>query len=1063
MKRLTGKTIVLIGAGPTRIGQSGECDEGAVEACRILTELGARVIAIDSNPNAVLTEKGLAHQVYVEPLTVETLVQIVAAEKPDAFLPVFGGSTGLHLASQLARHAAANGTKLEAWGTPARYLDDLLDRDALKSALSALQLETPPIFSTNDMDAAAAKAQELGFPIVLRCDDAKLIADGVMVYNQEELSAQAAPVASEPGAVLLVEASLWDWRQVELEILRDIGNQTIVAGVVEYLDSAGIHPGDAIGVTPPQSIPSILLDALAAHARTIAAHLNILGSATIRFAYDPKYARVLVTAVHPRYTRTSALVTRVSGLPIARLAALLAAGLAWGDLPPDLSTAAKSTQHRDLVAVKWPRWDFDRLGKIPDRLGPRMQAVGQAVGFGLCFAEALQHALRAANPEFCGLERPTTSEFPSRETLMPLLATPSSLRLFRIYEALRKGASPEAVAEQARIAPWFIDQIARLAALDQLLRDHRGNMPEDDLLRRAKHSGFADGYLAQLLDISEPIVAGQRKAIGLLPGWVQLPTAGGATHTIGFSSFAAKDGLSPKKKGRTVLILGSGPYTIGQASECDYGLYHAARTARELGFDPIVLNNNLTSITTGPAMPGRIYCDALTTEGLQAIVATEKPMGIIAQFGGAPALALIRGLAQLGAPLLGTSLSALETITNRATMWQRIRNLGIPQPAAASAESAEEVHRRALEIGFPLLVQPAVGDGPAKRILDAAMLHDDLATRQVSPQRPLFVEHFLEYAIEAQAEVICDSRTALVAAVMEHIELAGVHAGDSAWVLPPYSIAPRHVETICEHSRKVALHLDIKGSLNLRFAIYRDTVYLLDASNATCRNLALVAKTTSVAAAELNTRILLGEQLEIKTVAVRNLPYFAVRAAVFPFNVFAEVDPLLGTHMRSTGEALALDDSFGMAYFKALEATETPLPTHGTVLITVTDEDKPSILEAARIFQELGFDLMATRGTQSALADHGIEAQLVRKLGFGRPNLVDEMKNGRVQMVINTPTGDQGLKDGSYIRKAAIRCHIASITTPASAIAAAKGIAARRSGNARVRSLQDYTAGSACR
>jgi carbamoyl-phosphate synthase large subunit len=396
-------------------------------------------------------------------------------------------------------------------------------------------------------------------------------------------------------------------------------------------------------------------------------------------------------------------------------------------------------------------------------------------------------------------------------------------------------------------------------------------------------------------------------------------------------------------------------------------------------------------------------------------------------------------------------------------MWQRIRTLGIPQPAAALAESAEEVQRRALEIGFPLLVQPAVGVGPAQRILDTAMLHDDLAARQVSPQRPLFVEHFLEYAIEAQAEVICDGHTALVAAVMEHIELAGVHAGDSAWVLPPYSIAPRHVETICEHARKVALHLDIKGSLNLRFAIYRDTVYLLDASSAVCRNLALITKTTSVAAAELTTRVLLGERLEIKPAPVRNLPYFAVRAAVFPFNVFAEVDPLLGTHMRSTGEALALDDSFGMAYFKALEATETPLPTQGTVLITVTDEDKPSILEAARIFQELGFDLMATRGTQGALADHGIQAQLVRKLGFGRPNLVDEMKNGRVQMVINTPTGDQGLKDGSYIRKAAIRCHIASITTPASAIAAAKGIAARRSGSTRVRSLQDYTAGIACR
>ncbi|MFZ1982992.1 MAG: hypothetical protein WAU91_01185, partial [Desulfatitalea sp.] len=402
MTLLKGKTILLIGAGPTRIGQSGECDEGAVEACKILTEMGGRVIAIDSNPDAILTEMGLAHQSYIEPLTMETLAQIAAAENPDALLPVFGGSTGLHLASQLTRHVAADGTRLKTWGTPARHLDDLLDRDALKSTLAALQLETPPIFSMNDMDAAAAKAQELGFPIVLRCDDAKLIADGVMVYNQEELRAQAAPVASEPGAVLLVEASLWDWRQVELEILRDNGDQTMVAGVVEYLDSAGIHPGDAIGVTPPQTIPPALLETLAAHARAIAAHLNILGSATIRFAYDPTKGTVLVTAVHPRYTRTSALVTRASGLPIARLATLLAAGLVWGDLPPALGAAAKPTQHRNIVAVKWPHWDFDRLGEIPDRLGPRMQAVGQAVGFGLSFAEALQNALRAANPGCSG-------------------------------------------------------------------------------------------------------------------------------------------------------------------------------------------------------------------------------------------------------------------------------------------------------------------------------------------------------------------------------------------------------------------------------------------------------------------------------------------------------------------------------------------------------------------------------------------------------------------------------------------------------------------------------------
>ncbi|MBI5895905.1 MAG: carbamoyl-phosphate synthase large subunit [Desulfobacterales bacterium] len=1054
MTLLKGKKIVLIGAGPNRIGQSGECDEGAVEACKILTQMGAQVIVVDSNPDALLTDRGLAYQSYIEPLTLETLDQIVAAEEPDALLPQFGASTGLRLASRWARHALSAGSKMQVWGTSAHSLNALLDRDALKSSLSTIGLETPPIFSMNSVDSAAAKAQELGFPIVLRCDDAKLIADGVMVYNQEELRAQAAPAASEPGTVLLVEASLWGWRQVELEILRDAGGHATLAGIVEYLDDAAIHPGDAIGVTPPQSIPSALVETLTTHARSIADHLNIVGNATLRFAYDPAKQKILVTAVHPRYTRTSALITRVSGLPIARLAALLSAGVAWRELPPELGVHRAQGRQSGVVAVKWPRWDFERLGEILDRLGPRMQALGQAVGFGLSFAEALQKALASTNQGCFGLARPDAQAF-TPDILATLLATPGSRRIFMVYDALRQGMPLEQVAAHAHMAPWFIEQISHLVALDQTIGSHRGRLPADDLLRQAKRSGLADAYLAQLLGIDAVAVAQRRSQIGLQPGWVPLPSVGDAPPALCFSSYASTDQMPPRPETSAVVLLGSGPYAIGQGSECDYGLYQAARTAAQLGFDPIVLNCNLTSITTGPAMPGRIYFEPLCLESLQAIVAKEKPMGITAQFGAATAHALVHDPGQLGAPLLGTSSAALGVMGKKPALWQRIRQLGIPQPAAVLAESVEEVEGKASEIGFPLLVASSDDRDAGQLLLDASMLKNHLATRPVNSQHPLFVEHFLEYAIEAQAEVLCDGRTAQVAAVMEHIELAGVHAGDSAWVQPPYSISPRHVETICEHARKVALHLEVKGLLNLRFAIYRDTVYLLEAASGVCRNLATVTKTNALAIADWTARILLGEKLEPPTAPLR-LNGFAVRAAVFPFDVFAEVDPLLGPRMRSTGEALALADSFGMAYFKALEATDTPLPTQGTVLITVTDEDKQSILEAARIFHESGFQLMATRGTQNALADHGIQAQVVRKLGFGRPNLVDEMKNGRVQMVINTPTGDQGQKDGSYIRKAAIRCRIASLTTPASAIAAAKGITARRGGIARVRPLHAY-------
>jgi carbamoyl-phosphate synthase large subunit len=575
---------------------------------------------------------------------------------------------------------------MQIWGTPGRSLDALLDRNALNASLSAIGLETPPIYSTTSIDAAAAKAQELGFPIVLRCHDARLMADGVMVYNQEELRAQAAPVSSEPGAVLMVEASLWGWRQVELEILRDAGGHMVVAGVVEYLDDAAIHPGDAIGVTPPQTLSPVLVETLTTHAQAIAAHLNLIGNATLRFAYAPQKEKILVTAVHPRYTRTSALVTRASGWLIARLSALLCAGVRWQDLPPEADIHPHQRRPFKVVAVKWPRWDFERLGETADRLGPRMQATGQAVGFGLSFIEALQKALRSANPDRNGLASFDEAEPMPLASLVPMLTTPGRGRLFAVYEALRQGMAVEQVAAHTQIAPWFVEQIHHLADLDQRLRIHRGGLPSDDLLGQAKRDGFADAYLAQLLDVDSVSVAELRNRIGLRPGWVPLPASAGRTPTLFFSSYASKDQIPTRSERSTLLLLGSGPCAIGRGGESDYGLYGAARTAAQLGYAPIEVNCNLTSITTGPAMPGRIYCEPLDLESLQAIVAAEAPMGITALFGSAPANALVRDPERLGAPLLGARPPALGAVDHKSALWQRIRQLGIPQPAAFLAQ-----------------------------------------------------------------------------------------------------------------------------------------------------------------------------------------------------------------------------------------------------------------------------------------------------------------------------------------------------------------------------------------
>ncbi|MDA8139682.1 MAG: carbamoyl-phosphate synthase large subunit [Desulfobacteraceae bacterium] len=1061
MSQLKGKTVLIIGAGPTRIGQGGECDQGAVEACEALTAMGCRVITVDSNPDAVLTDHGLGHKSYIEPLTEESLRQIIAAENPHAILNSFGGRSGLYLGAQLLQDGHNNQQRPVLWGTPAETLRHLQDRDGLKSILEAIHLRTPSIFSTTDLEAAANKAQEMGYPVVLRCDDAEIMTDGALVYNQEELHQRAAPVATEGQAVLSVEESLWGWRQVELEILRDSQGQTVVAGIVDYMDSAGIHPGDAIGITPPQTLTPQLRQKLETHALDIATHLGIVGNATIRFAYDPVQAAILVTAVHPRYTRTSALVSFGRAIPIASLAAVLAAGLIWKQLPKALAKYSQTTPENEVIAVKWPVWAFDRLNEVPDRLGPQMQSVGQALGLGLTFGEAMQKALRGANPGIYGPGRLDMMNSSAMTDQSPAsMTTATSRRPFMIYDALLNGEAEETLARQTSIDPWFIRQLRGLAALEQELTHHQGQLPPDDLLRQAKTQGFSDHYLAKVLSVTADAIAEKRSQIGLTARWYSFASQNDEKLSVQFSTYGTHKGHETNKNPKDdpfVLILGSGPERIGRGSECDHGAFHAAQAARTMGFAPVVLNCNLTSVTIGQAMAARakVLVDGLDDEIVHAIIEYFKPVGILPQFTGLPSLSQILDVKRLGVLQLGNTPATLETISNRWALWQRIRALGIPQPTAALVESDAEALQKGSEIGYPLLVRPAFWhDRQSAQLLQSHdMLTAFLADIDLGPHRPLFMERFLEYAIEAQAEVLCDGDSALVIGVLEQIELAGVHAGDSACVLPPYSIGPRHVETIGAYATKVAFELKIKGVFNLRFAVYRDSVYFLDAAVRECRNLAMVTKTTQVPVADLATRIVLGQKLKDLSLTIPKPAYFGVRAAVFPFNVFSEMDTLLGPSMRSTGEVLAMADSFSMAYFKAMAAADTPLPTQGNVLITVTDEDKPSILEPARIFNEQGFKLLATKGTQTFLVEQGLQAEVVRKLGFGRPHLVDEMKNGRVQMVINTPSGDQGLKDGSYIRKAAIRRRIVNINTPAGAIAAAKGIAARRQGSVEVRPL----------
>lgn len=1044
MSELKGKKVVIIGAGPNIIGQSGECDEGAVEACHALSSTGCRIIAIDSNPDAQLTNSVQAETVYIESLTPDSLRRVIEIEQPAAVLAAFGGRVSLHLVARLAKDGTLTRYGVRILGPSADCIDRLLDREALKSALGDMGFNTPPIYTVNGIDAAVGQAQAIGFPVVLRCNNPDLIPDGILAYNQDELRLKAARLPAESVQTYSVEPSLVAWQQIELEILRDAEGRTEVAGWIEYLDSAAIHPGDALAVCPPQSLSDPLARQLEKDAAAISAHLGIVGGVTVRFACDPADDRVLVLAVHPRYTRTSAMVGRATGRPLGKAAAMLAAGCTLAHLPESMqSKTVEPTQH-PLVAVKWPIWNFDRLDETVDRLGPQMQAVGQSIALGGSFKEALHKAARSVTRSSDGFYSTPYAHLTEAE-LLSQMATPSSQSIWLIHEAIRKRIPEAEILQRTRYSTWFVHQLTELVRTEQRINDNPAAGIDGDVLRQAATDGFASTCIAKLAGIPTDSVQQQLSTMGLARRW-RVYSANAPAKL--FSCAGPADKENDPSGGKSILIIGSGPHAIGQGPEWDNGALRAAEAANQLGYEVSIINSNLTSLTTGNASPIRGYCEPLAMDDIMAVIRREQPVGVVTQFAGLQSVDLTDRLSNAGVPIIGTPIETIRLLQNRDAFHEQMRRIGIPQPTGMLTRNRADVDKAVLAIGFPMLVQPASrsSDDGTRIVRDADTLGNLIENRVIRPDEPQFIEQFLEFGIEAQAETLCDGTRAHVAAVIEHIELAGVHAGDSACVAPPYSIAPRHIDTIGEYCRKIALALGIRGSINLRFAIYRDTVYLLEAACHAARNLSWIEKVHRIPLANMAMRLMTGQMLAELPLPPTPTPRVGLRAAVFPFNVFSEEDPLLGPRMRSTGQVLASAETFGLAYFKALESAGTPLPTHGTVLITVTDEDKASILEPARIFQELGFKLMATRGTQAALAENGMEAQAVRKLGFGRPDLVDEIKNGRVQMVINTPTGGQGQIDDSLIRKAAIQAKIANITTPASALAAAKGIAARRSG-----------------
>ncbi|MFC1537269.1 carbamoyl-phosphate synthase large subunit [Gemmatimonadota bacterium] len=1054
--------VMIIGSGPIIIGQACEFDYSGTQACKALKNLGYEIILVNSNPATIMTDPGMADITYIEPLTLESMTKIIEKERPDALLPNLGGQSALNLSSELARNGVLEKYGIKVIGVNIDAIERGEDRIAFKETMNRLGIEMPRSQPSFSVEEAEKIAEELGYPVVLRPAYTMGGTGGGMVYNVEELRTVAARgLAVSLVGQVLVEESVLGWEELELEVVRDAKNQMITVCFIENVDAMGIHTGDSYCTAPMLTIDPELQARLQKYSYDIVEAIEVIGGTNVQFAHDPKTGRVVVIEINPRTSRSSALASKATGFPIALISSILASGITMDEIPYWRDgTLEKYTPSGDYVVVKFARWAFEKFKGVEDKLGTQMRAVGEVMSIGKNYKEGFQKAIRSLENGRYGLGFAGDFHERSLEELMEMLVECSSQRQFIMYEALRKGADIDALFELTHIKRWFIQQMKELVELEEKILQHKGKLPPDELLTQAKKDGFADRYLAKILGIPEKEIREQRKAIGLVEGWHPVPVSGVEDAAYYYSSYNAPDKVDTSDKAK-ILVLGGGPNRIGQGIEFDYCCVHAAFAIRDAGYESIMVNCNPETVSTDYDTSNKLYFEPLTVEDVLQICEKEKPEGIIVQFGGQTPLNIAAELAAEGVKILGTSPETIDLAEDRDRFRKIMNKLGIPQAESDMASTVDEAFAIAQRIGYPLIVRPSyvLGGRAMEIVRDEHMLKEYMAAAvEMSPERPILIDKFLENAIEAEADAIADGTDAFVPAVMEHIELAGIHSGDSACVIPPVSIPRKHLDTIEEYTKKIAVELNVVGLMNMQYAIANDTVYVLEANPRASRTVPLVSKVCNISMARLATQVMLGKKLSELNLKHRPFPHFGVKEAVFPFNMFPEVDPLLGPEMRSTGEVLGLADNYGLAFYKAQDGAGQRLPSEGTVLITVAECDKPGALEAARCFAELGFTIKATGGTQEYLAEHGIQAEPILKIHEGRPNISDAIKNGEIQLVINTPIGKRSAEDDSYIRKAAINHKIPYITTTAAAIAAAKGIAAGRKETGQVKSLQEYHA-----
>lgn len=1069
-KRTDINKILIIGSGPIVIGQACEFDYSGTQACKALRKLGYEIVLVNSNPATIMTDPGIADVTYIEPLTSKALEDIIAKERPDAVLPNLGGQSALNLVSELHRKGVLDRYGVKVIGVQVDAIERGEDRIAFKETMQKLGIEMPRSKPAYSVEEAERIAQELGYPVVIRPAYTLGGTGGGLVYNVEELRTVASRgIQASLVGQILVEESVLGWEELELEVVRDAKNQIITVCFIENVDAMGVHTGDSFCVAPMLTISPELQKRLQDYAYRVVEAIGVVGGTNIQFAHDPKTGRVVIIEINPRTSRSSALASKATGFPIAFISSLLAAGLTLDELPYwREGTLEKYSPYGDYVVVKFARWAFEKFPGAIDKLGTQMRAVGEVMSIGKNYKEALQKAIRSLEINRYGLGFAKDYHQRPLEDLLALLSEPTSERQFIMYEALRKGADVEHLYRLTHIKPWFIQQMKELVELEEEILTYKGKSLPDELLIKAKKDGFSDKYLSMLLDVPEEEIREQRLRLGVRQAWEAIPVSGVENAAYYFSTYNAPDS-APVCDRPKVMILGGGPNRIGQGIEFDYCCVHAAFALKELGYETVMVNCNPETVSTDYDTSDKLYFEPLTVEDVLSIYEKEKPIGVIVQFGGQTPLNIAAELARCGVKILGTTPETIDLAEDRDRFRQMMDKMGIPMPESGMASNLKEALEVAERIGYPLMVRPSyvLGGRGMEVVYDEEMLIQYVKAAQgVTPERPILIDKFLSNAVEAEADAIANGKDAFVPAVMQHIELAGIHSGDSACVIPPISIPEKHLTTIVDYTKKIARELNVVGLMNMQYAIANDKVYVLEANPRASRTVPLVSKVCNIPMAKIAVKIMTmaaeGQEFAIDSLKERRIKHFGVKEAVFPFNMFPEVDPILGPEMRSTGEVLGLADSFGLAYFKAQEATLTPLPIKGTVLISVNDQDKPQALEVAKEFVNLGFKIKATLGTYKYLTENGVECELIKKLAEGRPNILDAIANREINLVINTPASKRSQHDDSYIRKAAIKNKVPYITTMAAAQASVKGIAVYRESLVSPvppKSLQEYHQG----